>query len=79
MDLRQHGFQRCSVSGLGGNASEFKLRREIFRLSRQNLLNQSLIFCVAVGVRLAFHFFGKLISGAIVARIEFNRPCASRR
>ena len=35
-------------------------------------MNQLLILCVAVGCGLAFHFLGKLICRAIVARIDFN-------
>ncbi len=35
-------------------------------------MNQLLIIGVAVGIRLAFHFLGQLIRGAVVARVDFN-------
>ena len=45
---------------------------KIVGLSNQDLLDQPLVLCVTIGIALAFHFFGKLKGGAVVARIDFD-------
>ncbi len=67
------GLQGCEITLFGCHTAEFKLRGEVVRLDREDLLHQLLEARITAGIALALNLRGELIKRAHVVWILRDR------